>query len=448
MQADNVNLTMAKATGPDLDNWEFKGTIGTRSVPTAYSDTSRAIKLASGWYIPVGVDGVHWFRADDETMMHATEKSTLFHATDPLGRNTMECPDVFKLGDKYVILGSFPGLAPLKNTEGTNHWWVGTISDDDLHFTAESTGRFDYGQPGFSSMYAAKSGTQASAPFTRRLLFAFAGWRQKERSSCGGFYIIPRDLSLSPSGKLLQHPVAEMKALRHGSEMQGTTLAAGGQIEVLVQCQVPSVKPTAGVLGVNTLQQGGEFVQVGYDFGTMSGFATVPASLGGGIARTDRTDTLQTLFQGSTIELHVFVDGQMIETFFQGETSITTGNNNAVPTNQLTSSFVNTANLDCKVSSWVLGYAIPEGWTPTYCSSCEIGTNVIKDLGADVTLGDCIHACVEAEGCVAVDWAETTDWHCMIFSECKSPMHQQGCDPSKHDWWSIWKPPASEPITV
>ena len=58
---------------------------------------------------------------------------------------------MFQLGGKTVVLGSLPGV-PV-NTEGTSHWWVGTLSDDDLKFTAEATGRFDWGLAGFSSLY-------------------------------------------------------------------------------------------------------------------------------------------------------------------------------------------------------------------------------------------------------------------------------------------------------
>jgi hypothetical protein len=75
----------------------------------------------------------------------------------------MEAPDVFQLGEKIVILGCFPGPAECYSC-GTSHFWVGTLSADDLTFTAESTGRFDYGLPGFSSMYASKSGEKTQTP--------------------------------------------------------------------------------------------------------------------------------------------------------------------------------------------------------------------------------------------------------------------------------------------
>ena len=117
-----------------------------------------------------------------------------------------------------VVLGSLPGM-PV-NTEGTSHWWVGKISDDDMTFSPESTGQFDWGLGGFSSIYAAKSGTQAVEPFTRRVLFGFGGWREGMalESECGGgFYVLPRELSISPlTGKLQQRPVVELQRLRQG----------------------------------------------------------------------------------------------------------------------------------------------------------------------------------------------------------------------------------------
>ena len=59
-----------------------------------------------------------------------------------------------------------------------------------------------------------------------------------------------------------------------------------------------------------------------------------------------------------TIDLHVFVDGSRIETFFNGETTITTSTKNGVPGNELSSTFIKPEKLDCHVSSWVL--ALPK----------------------------------------------------------------------------------------
>lgn len=376
------------------------GVIGNPTVPfpgtESLSDTGRALRLKSGWYLPVGArgpknagGGIHWFKVSDEAMTHIEETGFLFTVNiAPNGSSVgplLECPDVFLLDGKVVVLGSLPGM-PV-NTEGTSHWWVGKISDDDMTFSPESTGQFDWGLGGFSSIYAAKSGTQAVEPFTRRVLFGFGGWREGMalESECGGgFYVLPRELSISPlTGKLQQRPVVELQRLRQGDAMHSPeNIAVGAQVEVLVQCRLPAGAslPSKGIVAVSTLQTANQnqTVQVGFDFNTKRGFAMVPPSLGlfGNTSRVDVTpqldvfnDSMMTMLGGTegaveatattdtSIELHVFVDGGRVETFYGSETTITTSVRNTVPGSQLTSSFVNTveaSQLHCNVTSWSL----------------------------------------------------------------------------------------------
>ena len=131
----------------------------------------------------------------------------------------------------------------------------------------------------------------------------------------------------SRSGTLQQHPAVELKGLRQGPAIQAPpgAIANGAQIEVLVRCKLPaSGVPKAGVVGVTTLAHGSQVgVSVGYDFSnqTHPGFATVPAGLSNGLgARTDRAPLREAL-RGDTLELQVFVDGQIIETFFDGKST-------------------------------------------------------------------------------------------------------------------------------
>ena len=56
---------MAVATDPSLDTWTKKGTIG----HGGQRDPGRAIQLKSGWYLPEGVTGVHWFRDESNGAM-------------------------------------------------------------------------------------------------------------------------------------------------------------------------------------------------------------------------------------------------------------------------------------------------------------------------------------------------------------------------------------------
>ena len=84
----------------------------------------------------------------------------------------------------------------------------------------------------------------------------------------------------------------------------------------------------------------------------ISGFAEVPASLSVLGARKDLTPPLAA---AAALELRVFVDGHMAETFYGGHAVITTITSNTVPSAGVGSAFVNSAGLACNVSSWTLG---------------------------------------------------------------------------------------------
>ena len=187
------------------------------------------------------------------------------------------------------------------------------------------------------------------------------------------WYSLPRDLSLSPSGKLLQQPVREVEGLRK-HQASFPALARGSQVEVTVRCRRPaSGWPTSGLVAVKTLQAVGQELTLGYEFtsdsyesgtqasapgatasASVNGFADVPASLSVLGARKDRTPPLPGVVASASLELRVFVDGHMTETFFGGHSVITTVTSNTVPSANIGSAFVNTASLSCNVSSWTL----------------------------------------------------------------------------------------------
>jgi hypothetical protein len=52
-------IEMAVPTGPDLVTWVKKGKVDNGG---GQRDPGRAIKLNTGWYVPEGVTGIHWFR--------------------------------------------------------------------------------------------------------------------------------------------------------------------------------------------------------------------------------------------------------------------------------------------------------------------------------------------------------------------------------------------------
>eukprot|EP01048_Picozoa_sp_COSAG05_P011058 COSAG05_NODE_1016_length_6185_cov_4.604831_5_plen_757_part_00 len=240
---------------------------------------------------------------------------------------------------------------------GYTQYWVGSISSDDMNFVAEYSARLDFGKASISSIYAAKTGSLTSAlpPFERRVLFGFSGCGSGF-SGCAQWYVLPRDLSISSTGKLLQYPAREMVGLRKNAVLY-PSIAAGSQVEMLVQCAIPKLLPQSGVVGVKTLlaHNNNQSVQVGYNFTNQSvdGFAAVSPGLSVHGAHTDKAPL--SLLNRTSFELRVFVDGHMVESFFSGDAVITTITGNVVSSKKVTSSFVNTAALHCNMRSWTLG---------------------------------------------------------------------------------------------
>ena len=110
------------------------------------------------------------------------------------------------------------------------------------------------------------------------------------------------------------------------------------------------------MVGVKTLMAGTQALTVGFNFehGKVTGIAQYDATLGAqGKARTDSTPVLN---RGSSFELRVFVDGHMVESFFDGQQVISSVTANTQPSAKLNSAFVNTASgIQCDVTSWVVG---------------------------------------------------------------------------------------------
>lgn len=79
------------------------------------------------------------------------------------------------------------------------------------------------------------------------------------------------------------------------------------------------------------------------------------------------------------------------------------------------------------------------GWEPTYCQSCEHNVQ-LKEMGKNYSsIVDCMSACGYEDGCKFINYAETTDHHCVLYGECSPPITVDNCDASRHDWWTTWE---------
>ena len=101
----------------------------------------------------------------------------------------VQCPDVFELGGKIVVIASFSNRSQGVYTHCYQWYRVGEMSGDDLKFVPDQKrgppDRLDYGAVGVSTIYAGKTGTSALPPFTRRVLVSFTGYGNRYLTNCG-----------------------------------------------------------------------------------------------------------------------------------------------------------------------------------------------------------------------------------------------------------------------
>jgi sucrose-6-phosphate hydrolase SacC (GH32 family) len=139
---------------------------------------------------------VNVYEAENDDLTKWKYPGVLFQHPDK-GVANIECPLFFPLGGKWVLVVSQG--KPVQ-------WFVGSLDEKTLRFTAETRGAADYGD-----YYAPNCLEDAKG---RRVLW---GWVQGFRGGRGwnGCMTLPRVLVVSdPPGRLMQSPAPELEKLR------------------------------------------------------------------------------------------------------------------------------------------------------------------------------------------------------------------------------------------
>lgn len=273
----------------------------------------------------------------------------------------MECPDIFALGDKWVLLGSL---------FSTNQWWVGSLQGLPPRFVPEQVGILDYGNG-----YAAKSGSSMIATNnSRRVQFAFTGWNEPTMPpKCGRNLVIPRELRVVGS-KLWIEPIPEVAVLRNSSSHRRTvikaaagvrsaaagTLASGSQVEIRLNCSLPLPLPRTGKIAVRTLATADEsnYTEIGYDFANQSFYADHSRCCAAASDIIQRAPLPLDELDG-VLTAAVLVDGGVIEAFSTGlaiSPLVSPDPAAAAETDRVSSVVTTVAGAVCQVDSWQLAY--------------------------------------------------------------------------------------------
>lgn len=139
---------------------------------------------------------VNIYEAQNPEFTRWKYRGVLFKLSDPNARTT-ECPNFFNLGNKWVLF-----VSPY----GRVQYFVGDFDPDTCRFHARTNDLLDRG-PNF---YAPNT---MLVPDGRRIMW---GWVTGFSSGHGwnGCLTLPRELSLSDGGQLLQNPAPQLKKLR------------------------------------------------------------------------------------------------------------------------------------------------------------------------------------------------------------------------------------------
>ncbi len=153
------------------------------------------------------------YEAADGTLTKWEYKKVLFRQSKPF-TIFLECPNFFKLGDKWVL-----AVSPYRAVE----YYVGTFDINTLEFKQERHGRIDE-SPDF---YATNIAIDEKG---RRVLF---GWVRgfKQKKGWNGCLALPRIPSIGPDGYLRMSPAPEIRSLRGDhTGAAGISLENGGHV--------------------------------------------------------------------------------------------------------------------------------------------------------------------------------------------------------------------------
>jgi beta-fructofuranosidase len=230
-----------------------------------------------------------------------------------------ECPNFLSLGDRHLL---FVSVIPLRAV----YSYVGAF--DGERFVPDTMGRLDWG----SCYYAPLATCDANG---RWLVI---GWVWEERPEAeyraagwAGLHALPRVLSLSPEGALLQQPAPELTRLRgEHTHVEAARFEAGEHL-VAVRGDAleigatfsPEAATNFGLL-VRRATDGSEVTRILYDMD--AGELVVDRTHASLDTQTVR-DVIRAplpIVRGATRQMRVFIDKSVVEIFADGQLCLTT----------------------------------------------------------------------------------------------------------------------------
>jgi beta-fructofuranosidase len=257
--------------------------------PFIFRDGKKTFLIAGGHLKKDGDAAVNIYEAQNSELTRWQYRGVLFEIPDA---PTVECPNFFKLGDQWVLFFS---------PYGRVQFFTGDFDAATCRFHPRTHGLLDYG----SNFYAPNT---MQVPDGRRLVW---GWVNGFPGGHGwnGCLSLPRQLSFSRGGELLQNPAPQLSRLRGGKiEWQNIRLENGGEtltlpktnaLEIAAEIDLPTAKNIA--LEFKSGEKNTPPIVV--SFGESE------------LKVADATAPLPLAQNGKTLKLRIFFDRSVLEVF-------------------------------------------------------------------------------------------------------------------------------------
>ncbi len=262
--------------------------------PFIFTEAGRTFLVIGGDYEDIA--GVALYEAVDDTLVNWRYHKLLYQR--PRGEQLfLECPNFFKVDDKWVLL-----ISPYNLIE----YIVGDFDLETLTFTPTVEGILDAGFGAAPNFYASNILYDAQG---RCVLL---GWARGFASGRGwnGCLALPRVLTIGPDGHPQQTPVIQLQALRaQRYRLVDTPINAEGRLFSELQGDVLELQallePGDGnvLLRLRRSTDGARSVDIAYD---------------GAVLNVAGTQTPLALGLNEPLKLHVFLDKSLLEVFVNG----------------------------------------------------------------------------------------------------------------------------------
>jgi beta-fructofuranosidase len=160
-----------------------------------------------------GGGSVQLYRAENDDLTRWKFLGVVFQYKD-LAIYNVECPNLFKLGSKWILL-----MSPQQPCE----YFIGNLDIAACRFTPEAHGVLDAGNSYASNISVDNQG--------RTILWLWGRTNTAPEKGWNGVMVMPRVLSISREGFLLQQPAAEFAQLRGAvTEVASLTIPPAGPV--------------------------------------------------------------------------------------------------------------------------------------------------------------------------------------------------------------------------